>query len=178
LGLALLVALAAVPVGASAGGTGPPASRPSPNTGPVLDEKLTVGDITISYPTGLESQAQQVAEVCKTVVAPRLEKFRETERAFSDPKRIAAALTTVLGWEESDGDLDLATAVAGAGQAMAFLEPMFMDVRIYREKDLRSSGGVNNGAIRLSYDQATDKVQFSINFQMSGRAGVGGLCAL
>jgi len=139
-------------------------------SGPALDQKLAVGDISISYPTGLESQAQQVAEVCKTVVAPRLEEFREMECAFSDPKRVAAALTTVLGWEESDRDLDLATAVAGAGQVMAFFEPMFMDVRIYREKDLRSSGGVNNGAIRLSYDQATDKVQFSINFQMSGRA--------
>jgi hypothetical protein len=75
---------------------------PPANPGPVLDQKLTIGDITISYPAGLEAQAQQVAETCKTVVVPRLERARAIESTFPDARRAATVLTQMLGWPEDE----------------------------------------------------------------------------
>jgi tetratricopeptide (TPR) repeat protein len=142
---------------------------PPANPGPVLDQKLVVGDISISYPTGLEAQAQQVAETCKTVVAPRREQFRAMQRAFSDASRTAHALTQALGCLEDEGT---ATAlIAGVGQLTAPLAPMFTDVRVYREADLKASGGVSNGVFSLTYDPQEAKFQFQMGFARSGPAG-------
>jgi hypothetical protein len=137
----------------------------------VLDATLTVGETVVSYPRGLESQAQQVAEVCKTVVAPRREKFRAMERGFSDGKRTARVLTRLLGCPESE---QTATPlIAGVGEVAAFVEPMFTDVRVYREADLKASGGVSSGSISLRYLPAEDKFQFQIGFHASAPAGQG-----
>ncbi len=142
------------------------------NPGPVLTEKLIVGGITISYPRGLESQAQQVAEVCKTVVAPRREKFRAMQRAFSDGARTARVLAQLLGLPEAEGDAT--RLIAGVGQVTtAFVEPMFADVRVYRESDLKASGGVSGGAISLTYLPREDRFQLQMGIQASALEGAG-----
>ncbi len=167
LSIAVLVLCVASSRGAWAGEAAP--QIPPSNPGPALDQKLTVGDITISYPRGLESQAQQVAEVCKTAVPPRREQFRTVQRAFSDAPRTARALTRLLGCPE---DEEAATAlIAGLGHLTALLEPMFTDVRIYREADLKASGGVSNGVFSLSYDPKEEKFQFQMGLALSGPAG-------
>jgi hypothetical protein len=138
-------------------------------TGPVLDQKLVVGDITISYPTGLDSQAQQVAEVCRTVVTPRLEKFRAIARSFSDPRSSARALTRLLGCPEEEESA--AALMAEVGEVITFLEPMYTNVRIYREADLKASGGVSGGAVSLAYIPAEDRFQFQVDFHTTRSEG-------
>ena len=147
----------------------PEAAPAAPGPGPVLDAKLTVGEIVISYPRGLESQAQQVAEVCKAVLVPRLEEFRVMARSFSDSGRTARVLTQLLGCPESEETAT--TVIAGAGAVAALVEPMFTDVRVYREADLKASGGVSGGAISLTYLPAEDKFEFQVGFRVSGPGG-------
>jgi len=157
--------------GARAGGASPEAAPAAHHPGPVLDATLTVGEIVISYPHGLESQARQVAEVCKAVLVPRREKFLAMERGFADGKRTARVLTQMLGCPESEQTAT--TLIAGTGELAAFVEPMFTDVRLYREADLKASGGVSGGAISLIYLPAEDKFQFQIGYHATGPEGQG-----
>lgn len=53
---------------ARAGDASSAASPSAAHPDPVLDARLTVGETVISYPRGLEFQAQQVAEVCKAIM--------------------------------------------------------------------------------------------------------------
>jgi len=166
LGLAAFVALGAVPVGASAGGTGPPASQPSLNTGPVLDQKLTVGDITISYPTGSEAQAKDLMAVCQRVILPRRARLLAVPQAFSDRKATAERVADLLGCpDHSASAYDFLSAFASAVDALTenlFL-PMLSDIRVYREADLKASGGLHSGVIDLSHDSTTDRFMLQIN---------------
>ena len=165
----VLLAVAITPLGALAGSTGPSTSEPVLSTGPVLDQKLTVVDITISYPTGLESQAKGIATVCQRVIPPRKARLIAAQRAFSDHTAIAKRVADLLGSPEH---ADLAYQVLSApGPAIdRFLLPMFSEVRIYKESDLKTSGGVHAGPISLVYDPKIDKVTFQFGMSRSSES--------
>jgi tetratricopeptide (TPR) repeat protein len=170
LGLGVLLVLAAMPLGAFAGGTGPPPGQPSPSTGPVLDQRLTVGEITISYPRGLESQAKELAAVCQSVIPPRKAKFLAAEQALSDRKAIVERVVALLGCPE---DIAFASEVFSGTQfgvdspQRALFLSMFSNVHIYKESDLKRSGGIQAGPISLAYDPKIDKFTLSVSMSLS-----------
>jgi len=131
---------------------------PAPQAGP-LDQKLVVGDITISYPTGLEAQAKELAAVCETVIPPRKAKFVAAWRAFPDATVVVKCVTDLLGSpEQADwAEKFLANVSAGMAPIEGLFLPMFSDVRIYRVADLKVPGGVHGGIVQFGYDEKTDK---------------------
>jgi hypothetical protein len=86
-----------MPPATFARGTIPPPGEPLPSTGLVLDHKLVVGDITISYPQGLEAQAEELMAVCQQVMPPRRARYLVAARAFSDEKAMAEHVVDLLG---------------------------------------------------------------------------------
>jgi len=166
--LSILLALAIMPLGAFAEGTSPLRGQPLPSTGLVLDQKLTVGDITISYPQGLEPQAKELAAVCQSVIPPRKARFLAVEKAFSDQKAMAQRVADLLACPEH---AEAACQLLGAMEPVTetLLLPMLSDVRIYREADLKAAGGLDAGLVSLSYDPKTDQFTFQISAQFNSR---------
>ncbi len=171
LGLSLLFVLAIVPLGAFGEGTSPPPGLPLPSTGLVLDQKLTVGDITVSYPQGLESQAKELADICQQVIPPRKARYLVAARAFSDEKAIAQRVVDLLGCADcTDSTYRALSRLAQDSGALVdtlFL-PMLSDVRIYREADLRIPGGLHTGVVDLVYDPSADRFMFSMGARITG----------
>jgi tetratricopeptide (TPR) repeat protein len=161
-----------MPLAASAEGTGPPPGQPLPNTGPVLDQKLTVGDITISYPKGLESQARELMAVCEQVIPPRKAKYLAAAWAFSDQKAVAERVADLLGcpdWTDTADRLTAALAPATETLVETLFLPMLSDVRIYREADLKLYGGLHTGVADLTYDPNTDLFTFRVGLQVTDK---------
>ena len=141
LGLSLLLVLATMPLGAFAEGTSPPPGQPLPSTGLVLDQKLTVGGITVSYPTGLEPQARELMAVCQQVIPPRREKCLAAARAFSDQKAIAERVADLLGRpDHADAANNIVSAIASVTEALT--DALFLPLIVRDDGTFRTPPGL------------------------------------
>ena len=125
-------------------------------------EKLTVGDITISYPPGLEAQAQEAAKLAAEVIAPRREKLRNFKQKINDSDGIAAQICKLIGCPEH---VENARETLNRMDAGIDICAMLADIRLYTESELKASGGIKEGPVRLTYDPKEDA--FSFEFGMS-----------
>jgi len=171
LALGLLLAFATVPLAAFAEATGPRPAQPPPSTGLTLDQKLTVGDITVSYPTGLEAQARDLMAVSQRVIPPRRARIPAVTQAFLDQKGMAERVADLLGCPERiDTAHRTVSAVVSGVETLtdALFLPMLSDARIYREADLKASGGLHDGVVDLTYDPSTDRFMLQICSGITG----------
>jgi hypothetical protein len=128
-------------------------------------QKLKVGEITISYPAGLESQAKELAKVAPKVISPRREKLLTIHNALSDTKGTVKRITDLMGCPEC---AQTPTEVLSAFRALTtFYQGFFTDLRLYRDTDLMSPGGITEGALQITYDSETGKADVS----MESKAG-------
>jgi len=125
--------------------------------------QLKVDEVTITYPPGLEAQAQELSRIATEVVPPRYAKFLVLKKALSDVDGITNRVIALLGYPERRKEARKFLSTMGA-----FLDSyvgVFCDLRIYREADLRASGGLKEGPMSVTYDPQTDT--FPISFQVS-----------
>jgi len=128
-------------------------------------QKLQVGEITISYPAGLESAAKELAKAAEKTIPPRREKFLQVQRAYSDGKALSKRITDLMGApENAETPRWVISSYSTIFDAMS---GMFDDLRIYRESDLRKSGGLSEGPVRLMLD-AQDQFQLKMDFSTKG----------
>ena len=126
-------------------------------------QKLQVGEITITYPTGLEAQAKELAEAAKEVIPPRKQTFLKVRKALSDTDKVAQRITDLIRCPE---DVDLARRMLSAfGAILDSVSGVFGDLRIYREGDVKASGGLQEGCWRVTYDAATDKFSYELGME-------------
>jgi len=131
-------------------------------------QKLQVGEITISYPAGYESQAKELAKAADEVIPKYREQFMQVERALSDAKGIAKRITDLLGCPKC---AEIPTAVISAFQpVMPRLSGVFTDLRLYSECDLMKPGGFKEGPVRITYDPGTREFSSFLELE-SGAAG-------
>lgn len=123
-------------------------------------KKLKAGDITVTYPAGLEDKAKELAEFATKNILPERDRFLKTTKVFSDTDKVSKRIVEWLGCPEEQKEAE--EAFAGCSKTTDSLEKMFTDIRLYRKSDIKSSGGVSEGPITLSYDRATDHLQFKL----------------
>jgi hypothetical protein len=117
-------------------------------------QKVAVGDITISYPPGLETQANDLANISNNTLLPRLEKFRRLEGVFTDSDRVARRIGEILGTPEHVGlARDLLAEMAVTVDAVV---TQFTNLRVYRDSDLRAAGGLKEGPVEIYLDRRTN----------------------
>jgi tetratricopeptide (TPR) repeat protein len=117
---------------------------------------IEVGDVTISYTEALSPQAQELARVCEEVLLPRRAAYRKLAEALSDEKRVAGRVVDLIGCPEV---LPVATGVMSKCQPFLDLPlSMFSDLRLYTDSQLKASGGVSEGIMRVVYRAETDSV--------------------
>jgi len=173
--MVMLLLWAAAPCPAPAAEAGPlPATALMPryHSGPLLSEKITIDGIAVSYPKGLESQAKELAAICQQVIPPRRSAFLAAGSALSDHGALARRVSVLVGCpEHADWAERALSHLLSANSAidMALL-PMFSDVRIYREADLKASGGVHSGVVDLGYDNRTDQFTLQVSFHHNSEA--------
>lgn len=123
-------------------------------------QKLQVGDITISYPAELEPQAKELAKVAPKVITPRREKLLTIHNALSDTKGAVKRITDLMGCPEC---AQTPTEVLSAFRTLTtFYQGFFTDLRLYRDTDLMSRGGITEGDLQVTYDPETGKADVSM----------------
>lgn len=129
-------------------------------------QKLQVGEITISYPAGYESQAKELAKAAEKEIPPRRDKFLQVKRAFADSKALAKRIGDLMGAPESTETPRW--VISSYSTIFDAMSGMFDDLRLYRESDLRKSGGLNEGPVHMTYDPRVDLFDLKMDFSTRG----------
>ena len=116
---------------------------------------IKVGDTTISYRPELEPQARQLAKVWEQVITPRQAGIKRLRSALLDPataREIAILVGAPSEIEDVQTVLDRMVSIAAevAWRALS-------DVRLLRESDVKSAGGIREGPVELAYDATADQ---------------------
>ena len=128
-------------------------------------QTLKAGDVTISYPSGMEQQAKDLAKVAEAVAPERIARAKHIRDAFADPKAITKKITDLMGCPEStDSGIKVVSAFS---KVLDVYSGIFTDFRIYRESDLKASGGLSEGPVRLIHDPKTGEFTTNLSFGSS-----------
>jgi tetratricopeptide (TPR) repeat protein len=130
-------------------------------------QKLVVGNMTISYPEGLESQAKQLAQATQSALSTR-RKLHNAARLAPTPENIAAycrAIIQALGMPEQENWIQ---GVLLQSKLQDLPETIWRDLRLYKPTDLKDNV-IKLDYVQLAYDPATDSVHY--HFSMEVRPG-------
>lgn len=117
-------------------------------------QKLQAGDVTISYPPGLGQQAKVLAKVVEAVAPERIARSKHIRDAFADPKAITKRITDLIGCPEGTGTG--VEVVSAFSKVLEVYSGAFTDFRLYKESDLKASGGLKEGPVQLVLDPKGD----------------------
>ncbi len=128
-------------------------------------QKLQAGDVTISYPPGLEQQAKHLAKVLEAVAPERIARAKHIRDAFADPKAITKKVTDLMGCPE--GTETGVEIISAFSKVLEVYSGAFTDFRLYKESDLKASGGLKEGPVQLVYDPKTSDFSTNLSFGTS-----------
>lgn len=111
---------------------------------------LKAGEITVTYPSGMEDKAKEVAEFATKNILPIRDQFLKTRKALSDTDKVANRIVEWLGCPEEQKEAK--KILASFPEIMDAVESLYTDIRLYRESEVKASGGMKEGAMSLSYD--------------------------
>lgn len=120
-------------------------------------KKLKAGDITVTYPAGLEDRAREVADFATRNILPIRDQFLRTRKALSDNDKVSKRIVEWIGYPE--GQKEAKKVLLEYSEAMDAMATLYTDIRLYRESDVKASGGVKDGSVSLSYDPSDDSFQ-------------------
>jgi len=128
-------------------------------------KKLRKGDITVTYPAGLDDKARELADFATKEFLPIRDQLRERQEALADTGKVARRIVEWLGCpeEQKTAERDL----TDFSSVMSSIHKLFTNFRLYRESDIEASGGVSSGPVSLLWDQSLDHCTFK--FWVSGR---------
>ena len=116
---------------------------------PASDLKtLKAGEITVTYPSDLERQAQETLAVAQQIVAPQSATYHRLRQALADDRGVGQRIASLLGYPEYAGQ--------GIEMLSAFLKlaevrlAMLTHFRLYREADFGRTGTIQEGCMRIS----------------------------
>jgi len=129
---------------------------------------IEVGGITISYLSGLQTQANEVAGICQQVLVPRFAAYRKLTAAIYQGNSVVGRITDLLGCPDAS---DLAGAIMSRCATVSDLPLiMFGDLHLYRDSDLKASGGLAEDFVRITYRPRDDIFDWTFNYNTANGA--------
>jgi tetratricopeptide (TPR) repeat protein len=127
-------------------------------------EELKKGDVTVTYPAGLEDKARELADFATKNLLPIRDQFRKMRKALSDTDKVSKRIVEWLGCPEEQKEAEKMLVLNL--RVLDSVETLFTDIRLYRESDLKTGSGLSEGPAKLSYDQSSDCFHFQMNIWM------------
>lgn len=119
---------------------------------------LSSGGITVSYPTGLESQAKKVMSIAQSTIKPSVEVHRRTVALLNDTDAIAKDICLALGADEKKDMVK--TRLESFKDKSTALVAGFSNIRLVKKTSAVATDGVDAGVLQLRY--VKDKDQFNL----------------
>ena len=123
-------------------------------------KQLSDAGITITYPAGLEVQAQRVLAAVKEPVKASLDAHQQIIALLNDPDSIASEIVTLLGAEEKQ-DETKARILAYKDKSITMAQ-CFSNLRLIKKVDAMIAKQIDAGVLQARYDEKNDEFEMGM----------------
>lgn len=125
---------------------------------PIGKNTLTVGELTISYPDGLEPQARELATIAEQVLPAPRTRLLQASQYMANQKMLAQQIAHKLGQPKAEKKIQQSLKLWPPKLYDQLLFSTLNHWRLYRVADVRVSGTFTDGAITQIVDPVSGEM--------------------
>ncbi len=118
-------------------------------------KEISTAGITVTYPNGMEAQANKVMAMAQSTIKPSIETHRQTIALLSDVGAMAQDIAQALGAEERQDNAR--SRLQMFKSKSEGLVGAFSDIKLVRKADAVATEGIDAGVIQVRYNKEKDE---------------------